>query len=272
MPEGFLLLLALSLAFAIATAIRFARATVGRIERRGVAGLAAPALVLARSRGTLLVIAAAIVPVGFVMATRATHYDGVRHVMFVIPMLALLAGGASLQLVHLLRKSPLIATTAAAVVAAYVGATVLTLVRLHPLEYAAMNALAGGTQGAAGRFELDYWATSVGAALRQLERRLDHDASGRFAAAPPRVLVCITHRAQAAGKLFRRNWMVEVDPDKADFIIDTERWRCGNDAGATLIDDVTRLGTTFAWIYANRRGSETGPLVGEQMAPMPIRP
>jgi hypothetical protein len=272
LPEGFLLLLGLALAFAIASAIRLARATVRRLERRGVAGLAAPALVLARARGTLLVIAAAIIPVGFVMATRATHYDGVRHVMFVIPMLAVLAGGALVRLVPLLRQSPLIAIAAAAIVAAHVGATVLTLVRLHPLEYAAMNALAGGTQAAAGRFEQDYWATSVGAALRQLERRLDHDTSGRFTTAPPRVLVCITHRADIADRQFRRNWTVEVDPDNADFIIDTERWRCGREAGATLIDDVTRLGTTFAWIYANRRGSETRPVVGEQMAPMPIQP
>src|SRR5258708_14955395 len=108
--------------------------------------------------------------------------------MFVVPMVAVLAGGALVRLVPLLLQSPLIATAAAAIVAAHVGATMLTLVRLHPLEYAAMNTLAGGTQGAAGRFEQDYWATSVGAALRQLERRLDHDASGRFASAPPRVL------------------------------------------------------------------------------------
>ena len=69
-----------------------------------MAGLRAPALVLARSRGTLLVIAAAVVPVGFIMATRPTQYDGVRHVLFVIPMLALLAGAALVQLLPLLRR------------------------------------------------------------------------------------------------------------------------------------------------------------------------
>jgi hypothetical protein len=37
---------------------------------------------------------AAIVPVAFLMITRATLYDGVRHTLFVIPMLALLAGWA----------------------------------------------------------------------------------------------------------------------------------------------------------------------------------
>jgi hypothetical protein len=56
------------------------------------------------------------------------------------------------------------------------------------------------------------------------------------------------------GKLFWRNWQVEVDPSKADFIIETERWRCAKDSGAKLIDEVRRLDIPFAWIYANNRG------------------
>jgi hypothetical protein len=255
LPEGFLLLLALGLAFAIVAAVRFGRATLQHVERRGSAGLVGPALVLARSRGTLLLIAAALVPIGFVMVTRPTHYDGIRHVMFVIPLLALLAGGALLRLVPLFQRSPALALATAALAIVHIGATTITLARLHPVEYVAMNALAGGTRGAAGRFELDYWSTSVGPALRQLEQRLDRDTSGRFTHVSPRVLVCINHRAAAVGVLFRRDWIVEVEPAKADFIIDTERWPCGAETDAVLIDQVTRFGATFARIYANKRGA-----------------
>lgn len=254
LPEGFLILLASGALLATDAAIAFARATLIRLRRRGAAGLAAPALVLARSRGTLVVIAAAVVPVGFMMISGATHYDGVRHVLFVIPMLALLAAGALLRAVALLRRWPLIALVVAAGAAAHVGATIWMLVRLHPLEYVAMNSLAGGTKGAAGRFELDYWAASVGEALRLLERRLDRGASGRFASSPPGVLVCIPHREWAAGKLFRRHWVVETDRDKADFIIETERWPCGKDSDAVLLEEVKRLGISFARIYGNNRG------------------
>jgi hypothetical protein len=252
LPEGFLLLLVVGAVLAIGTAIAFTRRAVAKYRKRGAAGLRAPALVLARSRGTLLVIAAALVPVGFVMITGVTHYDGVRHILFVIPMLALLAGATLMHFIPLLRAGSLIAVALVAAATAHVCITASTLIRLHPLEYAAMNAIAGGTQGAAGRFELDYWATSVGEALRLLERRLDGDT--RFASSPPRVMVCMTYREWFAGKLFRRNWIVEGDFDSADFIIDTERWRCGKDKDAVLLDEVKRLDVSFARIYGNNRG------------------
>jgi hypothetical protein len=252
LPEGFLLLLAIGLVLSIVMAIRFARLTANRFQQRGVDGLKAPALVLARSRGTLLVAAAALVPIGFVILTQATHYDGVRHLLFVIPMLAILAGGACLRLVPLLRKFPLIAATAIIAAAVHMAVTAATLARLHPLEYVAMNALAGGTKGAAGRFELDYWSAAATEALRRLEHRLDQDASGQLAQRPPRVLVCIFNREWTASRLFRRNWIVETDINRADFIIDTERWQCAQFSKAILIDEVKREDTTFARIYDNR--------------------
>jgi hypothetical protein len=63
----------------------------------------------------------------------------------------------------------------------YVGSIVTTLALLHPLEYVAMNSLAGGTRGAYDRFELDYWSVAATAALRRLEHRVDYDTSLRFA-------------------------------------------------------------------------------------------
>jgi hypothetical protein len=254
LPEGFLVLLAIGLLIAIAAAVRFACAAVLDYRRRGVAGLAASGLELASSRGTLLVVAASIVPIGFVILTGSTHYDGIRHLLFVIPMLALLAGGALLRVIPFLRKLPLITATAVVAAAAHISVTAVTLAKLHPLEYVAMNSLAGGTEGAADRFELDYWSVAATEALRKLERRLDQDSSGRFATRPPRVLVCISHREWVADRLFRRNWIVETDPGKADFVITTERWDCGQDPKTAPIDEVKRFDVTFARIYANNRG------------------
>jgi hypothetical protein len=115
-----------------------------------------------------------------------------------------------------------------------------------------MNSLAGGTKGAAGRFELDYWGAAASEAVRQLERRLDGDP--RFTTSPPHVSVCLNHRVAGAGKLFHRNWIPETDPAKADFIIGTERMPCEGKTNATLIDEVKRLDVSFARIYAANRG------------------
>jgi hypothetical protein len=259
LPASFLVLLALALVVAIVAAIRLGRGTVARLARQGVAGVVVPALVLARRRGTLLVAAAAIVPIAFVMITHATHYDGIRHLLFVIPMLALLAAGALLQVVPVLRRYPPVAVAVVALAIAQLATSGLTLLRLHPFEYVAINALAGGTQNAAGRFELDYWGVAASEAIRILERRLDRDTSGRFASSPPRVRVCLKDRDWTADTLFRRNWIAETDPDRADFIIDTERWPCGRETDAVLIGQVERLGVTLARIYADNRGRGIGP-------------
>jgi len=254
LPEAFLVLLVVGFVLALATALVFVRATLTRWRRDGIAGLRAPALVLARSRGTLLIVAAVVVPVGFLIVKASTLYDGVRHILFVIPMLAMLAGGALLWLLPLLRRYRIVAFAVVVVAGAHVGATLVSLAILHPFQYAAMNSLAGGVSGAADRFELDYWAVGATEALRRLERRLDYDTSRRFASRPPRVLVCMTHRETVVGPLFRRKWVVETDVDKADFIIETERWRCAKGTRATLIDEVKRFDATFAWIYVNNGG------------------
>jgi hypothetical protein len=253
LPEGFLLLLVFGAGLAVVTATRLMRASVRRFRGLGWSGLAAPALVLATSRASLLVIAAALVPVAYVMMTHATHYDGIRHVLFIIPMLAVLAGRACIKLVELLRLIPALAIGVAAVAAAHICALLLAMAQLHPLEYVAMNSLAGGTKGAAGRFELDYWGAAATEAVRQLEQRVDGDP--RFLAKPPRVLVCLIQRQGAADRLFRRNWIVETEPAQADFIIDTERWPCGKEVNAILIDEVKRLDVSFARVYALNSGA-----------------
>jgi hypothetical protein len=267
LPELFLLLLVLALAFAILAAVRFGRVTLARSNRIGADWIAAPALVLTRARRTLLVTAAATVPIAFVIVTHATHYDGIRHMLFTIPMLALLAGGALLRLVPALRRWPMAAAAVLIAVIAHVATTGLTLWRLHPLEYVAMNSLTGGTRGAAGRFELDYWGAAAGEALRMLERRLDADRSGRFATSPPRVMVCLRDRDGMAGTLFRRNWVVEKDPAKADFLIETERWPCARGTDAAMIGGVVRAGVPFAQIYTNNRSSGTASVPSHEAEP-----
>lgn len=250
LPEAFLVLLAFALVSALIVIVQFARAAVDRLRAQGAGGLRAPALLVARSRATLVIWAAACVPVGYIMLRQPTLYDGIRHTLFVIPMLALLAGWAALRLLPVLRRA---AIPTAIATAAYVSALVVNLALLHPLEYIATNAFAGGTRGAYGRFEQDYWSAAATEALRRLERRLD--AVGAFARDPPSLLVCIGWREGMVPVLQRKPWRLERDVSKADFVIETERWRCA--AGTkdlALIDQVTRFDRAFAWTYARARG------------------
>jgi hypothetical protein len=249
LPEAFLALLAVACVHAVAAAGRLARDAVAKahVERAALWRMAV--LTLARERAMITVCAAVMLPLGFLILQRATMYDGIRHVLFVIPMLAVIAGLGWRALLPLLARAPV---AAAVIAGAYVGSSVTTLAALHPLEYVAMNAIAGGTRGAYDRFELDYWSAAATEALRRLERRLDHDPSIRSAESPPRILICIGAREERVHPLLKRPWIVETDPNKADFIIATQRSRCAENKPVVLIDEVKRFDRTFAWIYARK--------------------
>jgi hypothetical protein len=249
LPEAFLVLLAIACIHAIAAAARLARDVVRRSPSGVGTRLPGAVLTIARERAMLTVCAAVLLPLAFLILQRATIYDGIRHVLFVIPMLAVVAALGWRTLLPLLVRAPVVS---AVLVGAYVGGVAATLAALHPLEYVALNALAGGTRGAYDKFELDYWSAAATEALRRLEHRLDYDASLAPPEAPPRILICIGAREERVHPLLRRPWIVETDPDKADFIIATQRSRCADNKAVVLIDEIKRFDRTFAWVYARR--------------------
>jgi len=250
-PIGFLALLASAVLLGILAAIRWVRTDLAHGRLRDAA------LSLARGRNLLLVWVAALVPVAFLMITRATLYDGVRHTLFVIPMLALLAGWALVRLAQLIGRARIVAAPLAL---AYLGVVLADLATLHPLEYIATNAFAGGTAGSYERFELDYWSAAATEGLRRLEHRLDH--TGAFTGSRPGIVVCIPYREQMAGIMLDAKWRLETDPDKADFVIETQRNRCAADRPTLApIDEVTRYGRAFAWTFVNTKSRYAGAAI-----------
>ena len=184
------------------------------------------------------------------MTQQASLYDGIRHTLFIIPLLAVIAGWAAVTLWNSLGRLRVLGALFATIYAAFLAAD---LVILHPLEYyIAMNAFAGGTAGAYGCFELDYWSAAPTEALKQLEHRLDR--SGALPALQPGILVCIPYREHMIKLMLGSRWRVELDPEKADFVIESERWRCAkNHPSLILLDEVTRYNRAFAWTYVNER-------------------
>ena len=100
-----------------------------------------------------------------------------------------MGGSVLVDLAPILSGPRLIALVCAAVV--YVGAAIVNFALLHPLQYVAINVLAGGVQGAYGKFELDYWSAAGTEALRRLEQLVDAEAPGLFKRNPPSLVVCI---------------------------------------------------------------------------------
>jgi hypothetical protein len=217
----------------------------------------------------LVVWAAALLPIGFVMLKGSTLYDGVRHVLFVIPLLAVVASYGFIRLLPFLLRQPVLT---AAGLGAFVGYQLYVLAALHPLEYIAFNAAAGGVQGAYGRFDMDYWALAAAVALRRLEDRLDLEVPNPFSDKPPSLVICIPWREALVQPMYRRPWRLETDPDKADFLIATERMRCGEGRPVVLIDEVKRFDRPFAWTYARAPQEPPRPAAAGHQGHLPSRP
>lgn len=98
-----------------------------------------------------------LVPVAWQISRHVPMYNNLRHFLFVLPPLFILAGIGYEQAWALLRS-----TWARGVLAALVLAPGLVgIAWLHPYEYSYFNSLVGGVSGAAGNFDLDYWCTSL---------------------------------------------------------------------------------------------------------------
>lgn len=112
-----------------------------------------------RVAGTVTIAVAAALPIAAALYTRPDLYDGLRHFLFVFPLLAALAGIAVSAFLSS-RCPSLVKLSGALACAVAVAMAAIDLVRLHPYQYVYFNRLFGGLPAAAGRFETDYWGAS----------------------------------------------------------------------------------------------------------------
>jgi hypothetical protein len=125
-------------------------------------GAAASLALLARRDWRLpvaLLWGAAALPVAMVIARRSTLYDGIRHLLFVVPLLVVLAAAAWAHALQQPRRWLRIAG-AAGLTAGVVNVMAFN-VRAHPNQIVYFNELVGGPRGAMGRYDLDYWGNCL---------------------------------------------------------------------------------------------------------------
>jgi hypothetical protein len=248
LPLAFLLLLITGLIASLVTPAIAIRDSWSGLADRKTRYSAVGALFCAPARQALIVWGAALLPILFVIVDGSTLYNGIRHVIFIIPMLAVIAGYAFVLILPWLKRVPLVSSAA---IAGYIGYQVYILAALHPLEYIAFNALAGGVQGAYQRFDMDYWGAAADIALKRLERRMDLQFGPGQPNPPPKLTICIPWREPYVAPMYGRPWTLETDPAKADYVIAAEpTLTCATGDPVKLIDEVTRFGRPFAWTYA----------------------
>jgi hypothetical protein len=102
---------------------------------------------------------AALFPVAYVILRHATLYNGVRHLLFIVPTLAVLAAAGWSG--ALSRTTGTARAAVAALLALGLLEPLAFCLRNHPNEIVYFNGFVGGPRGAFGRYDLDYWGNCV---------------------------------------------------------------------------------------------------------------
>lgn len=104
--------------------------------------------------------AVAIFPVAVAIVLRSTLYDGVRHLLFIYPVVVVLAAGGWAGVLQPARVIWVRYGAAAAVTVGIVSMLVFDI-RFHPNQGVYFNSLVGGPSGAFKRYEMDYWGNCI---------------------------------------------------------------------------------------------------------------
>jgi hypothetical protein len=204
------------------------------------------------------VVLAATLPILIAVATRPVVYNGIRHIVFVLPPFAVLGGVAAAWIAERLQaygKAAIVAGGLALI--AGLASPVVDMVRVHPYEYTDYNHLAGGVAGARKDFMLDYWGLSFKQAAQKLaayvrsDRTADRNKVWTVAVCGPHPPVSVA----LGGGQYNIVW----DPKDADFAMVLGEFYCAK-LDAPVLFDVARDGVTYARVYDLRGRTVTSLL------------
>ncbi len=208
-------------------------------------------------RDIALIALTVIFPLVCQVVFRGPAFTGLRHFLFVIPPLAVLAAiGIDAAFSALAVRSRVIAGSALAAMSAFFIWDAVTLARLHPYEYLFYNQTVGGLEGASRRYDLDYWFSSMPEALGQLETYLRHTATSDVNWPKQVYSVAVCGERLEFDKIvtlpqlrfdFKPQW------SQSEFFIAPTHMNCDKDLDGKIVGTVTRLGVPIAFIK-DRRG------------------
>jgi len=194
-------------------------------------------------------------PLGCEVIWHGPAFDGLRHFLFVVPALAILAGvGLDRAVAALSTRGRVFVFGALASMAGCFMADAITLVRLHPYEYLFYNRLIGGLEGASRRYDLDYWFGSMPEAIGQLERYLRSEPvqANKFPQVYS-VAVCGERLPfEKAVTLPQLRWDFKSEWNQSEFFIAPTHMNCDGDLDGKIIGTVERLGVAIAYIKDRR--------------------
>lgn len=212
----------------------------------------------------LLLVAVAF-PLAFIALARSDMFDGVRHVLFVVPPIACVAAiGLDAAIAVLSGARRAIRHAAALALGAYAAGQAALLVFLHPYETVYYNAFAGGVAGAARGFDLDYWGNSFRDDALWLVGDLRSAYGASFAKQTFRVVVCGPETSLQ--HFLPPNLVLTPKVEDADFVVALNRAGWDKCATGPVVHRVERLGALLS-LVVDRRAQRHAAAGGEPVSP-----
>jgi Dolichyl-phosphate-mannose-protein mannosyltransferase len=191
-------------------------------------------------------------PIAYAIAIKSTLYDGMRHLIFVLPLIAIAAALVADQALIRLERfpyRPMIYTA----LALYSLVHLSIMAMLHPNEYVYYNAFVGGVEGAQRKFNLDYWANSYAEAVQGLEDHLRAQYGLDFEEREFTVAVC--GPPYSAQYYFPGNFRFIEEDDQADFFIAFIKDDCDRSLPGRPVYQVERMGELLSVVLDRRHTS-----------------
>jgi hypothetical protein len=206
---------------------------------------------------TMLALAATL-PLMVAMVKRPALYNGIRHFLFVIPPMAVMAGVGFAFIIDQVKRQGVAALVGVnAVFAVAVMLPLTEMIRLHPYQYTYFNHAAGTVRAADALYMLDYWGLALKQASEELREQLEERQEVPPANRKWKVAVCGPQQAArvALGEEFSIGW----DSQSADFAMTLGEFYCKG-LNAPVLVEIKRDEVVFARVY-DIRGSSISSLL-----------
>jgi hypothetical protein len=193
--------------------------------------------------------AVAAIPVGWAVARHTPLYDGMRHFLFVVPLLAALAGAGAASFFR--ATWPRVPARLGALVLGALGLlTAVDMAVLHPYQALYFNRLvAGGLKGAASRYETDYWCLSYKEGAEWLiARYAGAGCAERVRVAGHSILLQTSYYLKKTERAARTFTPVSADDDP-HFVMATTRFGDHRHTPGRLVHTVDRQGATLLYVF-----------------------
>lgn len=201
----------------------------------------------------IILAVAAIFPIAYFLIQRPPTYNGIRHFLFVVPPLTVVAALGIEQAWHWIEwRSAIGGRIFGFLLAPITAAHMWIMAALHPDEYVYYNLFAGGLEGAAERYELDYWGNSMAEAVEQLTQFLENERSSENRPVMPTYKVAVCAHPLSVSYYLPPFLKLTRNLDEAEFFIAVTQSNCHKMLAGRQIITIERFGIELSMVKDRR--------------------